>query len=382
MKRKKGKIFMKYFDFKGEKISRLGFGCMRFKTIDGDNSKIDKVESAKILKEAIGKGLTYIDTAYPYHDQMSERFVGEFLEENNLRDKIYLASKLPCWLVKEKDDFYRIFKEQLEKLRTDYLDFYLLHSLDIKRFRQMVELGVFDFVDELKEKGLVKNIGFSFHDEYEAFEEIIKAYDWDFCQIQLNYLDIKLQAGLKGYELAKKMGIPVIIMEPVKGGRLANPPAEVREIMAEFTDLSPAQLALKFPLSLDNVMTVLSGMNTSDQVLENMAITSADPRLSEKEIEFYYKAREIYKKREQIACTACEYCLPCTVEINIPRVFAMWNNAYLYDEAEKSKKAYEEYLKDGVNPEACIECGKCENICPQSLEIIEGLRKANEFLSK
>lgn len=381
MERKKGKI-MKYFDFKGEKISRLGFGCMRFKTLDGDNSKIDKVESAKILKEAIEKGLTYIDTAYPYHDQMSERFVGEFLEENNLRDKIYLASKLPCWLVKEKDDFYRIFNEQLEKLRTNYLDFYLLHSLDIKRFRQMVELGVFDFVDELKEKGLVKNIGFSFHDEYEAFEEIIKAYDWDFCQIQLNYLDIKLQAGLKGYELAKKMGIPLVIMEPVKGGRLANPPAEVRDIMAEFTDLSPAQLALKFPLSLDNVMTVLSGMNTSKQVAENMASASADPSLSDKEREFYDKAREIYKKREQIACTACEYCLPCTVEINIPKVFSMWNNAYLYDEAEKSKKAYQEYLKDGVNPEACIECGKCENICPQSLKIIKGLKKANEFLSK
>lgn len=381
MERKKGKI-MKYFDFKGEKISRLGFGCMRFKTLDGDNSKIDKVESSKILKEAIEKGLTYIDTAYPYHDQMSERFVGEFLEENNLRDKIYLASKLPCWLVKEKDDFYRIFNEQLEKLRTNYLDFYLLHSLDIKRFRQMVELGVFDFVNELKEKGLVKNIGFSFHDEYEAFEEIIKAYDWDFCQIQLNYLDINLQAGLKGYELAKEMGIPVVIMEPVKGGRLANPPIEVKELMAKFTDLSPAQLALKFPLSLDNVMTVLSGMNTSKQVAENMAIASADPNLSDKEKEFYEKAREIYKKREQIACTACEYCLPCTVEINIPKVFSMWNNAFLYDEAEKSKKAYQEYLKDGVNPETCIECGKCENICPQSLEIIKGLKKANEFLSK
>ena len=373
---------MKYFDLNGQQISRLGFGCMRFKTIDGDNGKIDKEESSKILKEAIANGLTYIDTAYPYHEKMSEVFVGEFLEENNLRDEIYLASKLPCWFVKEKDDFYRIFNEQLEKLRTDYLDFYLLHSLDIKRFREMVDLGVFYFLDDLKEKGLVKNIGFSFHDEYQAFEEIIKAYDWDFCQIQLNYLDINLQAGMKGYNLAKEMGIPVVIMEPVKGGRLANPPEEVRYLMSEFTDLTPAQQAIKFPLSLDNVMTVLSGMNTSEQVAENMEIASADPSLTDKEIEFYEKAREIYKKREQIACTACEYCLPFTVEINIPKVFSMWNNAYLYDEAEKSKKAYQEYLKDGVNPEACIECGKCENICPQSLEIIEGLRKANEFLSK
>lgn len=373
---------MKYFDFNGQKISRLGFGCMRFKTIDGDNGKIDKIESSKILKEAIENGLTYIDTAYPYHEKMSEVFVGEFLEENKLRDKIYLATKLPCWFVKEKDDFYRIFNEQLEKLRTTYLDFYLLHSLDIKRFRQMVDLGVFDFLDELKGKGLVKNVGFSFHDEYEAFEEIVKSYDWDFCQIQLNYLDINLQAGMKGYNLAKEMNIPIVIMEPVKGGRLANPPSEVKKLMAEFTDLTPAQQAIKFPLSLENVMTVLSGMNTSEQVAENIAIASADPSLTEKEIEFYEKARKIYKSREQIACTACEYCLPCTVEINIPKVFSMWNNAYLYDEAEKSKKAYQEYLKDGVNPEACIECGKCENICPQSLEIIEGLRQANEFLSK
>ena len=374
---------MKYFDSNGNKISRLGFGCMRFKTIDEDPSQIDKEESSKIIKEAIEKGLTYIDTAYPYHEKMSEKFVGEFLEENNLRDEIFLASKMPCWLIKEKDDFYKIFNEQLSNLRTDHLDFYLLHSLDIKRFREMVDLGVFDFVKEIKEKGLVKNIGFSFHDEYPAFEEIIKAYDWDFCQIQLNYLDINLQAGLKGYNLAKEMGIPVIIMEPVKGGRLANPPQEVLDLMKD-TKLSPAQMALKFPISLDNVMTVLSGMNDINQVRENLEIASkVDPGdLNEADKDFYDKARAIYKSREKIACTACEYCLPCTVEINIPKVFSMWNNAYLYDEAEKSKKAYQEYLKDGVNPEACIECGKCENICPQSLEIIEGLRKANEFLAK
>lgn len=174
---------MKYFDLNVSKVSGLGFGCMRFKTLDGDNGKIDKAISSKAMLEAIDKGLTYIDTAYPYHDGMSEKFVGEFLEENRLRDKIKLTTKLPCWLVKEKDDFYRLFKEQLANLRTDYLDFYLLHSLDINRFKQMVELGVFEFLDELKEKGLVKYVGFSFHDDYPAFEEIIKSYDWDFCQI-------------------------------------------------------------------------------------------------------------------------------------------------------------------------------------------------------
>ena len=373
---------MKYFDYKGEKISRLGFGCMRFKTLDDDNGKIDKETSSKIILEAIDKGLTYIDTAYPYHEKMSEKFVGEFLEENNLRDKIKLTTKLPCWLVKEYDDFYKILNEQLDNLRTDHLDFYLLHSLDIKRFRQMVDLGVFDFLNEIKEKGLVKNIGFSFHDEYPAFEEIIKSYPWDFCQIQLNYLDINYQAGMKGYNLAKEMGIPVVIMEPVKGGRLANPPEEIRNSLKEFTDLSPAQEALKFPLSLDNVMVVLSGMNDIEQVRENLEVASevSYNSLTKEDESFYENARKIYKSREQIGCTACEYCLPCTVDINIPQVFGLWNKAYLYDEEEKSKKDYQEYLKDGVSPTECIECGKCEGICPQNLEIIEGLKKADEYL--
>ncbi|WP_308654912.1 aldo/keto reductase [uncultured Anaerococcus sp.] len=374
---------MKYFDLNGEKISRLGFGCMRFKTIDGDNGQIDKEASSRDILEAIDKGLTYIDTAYPYHDGKSEKFIGEFLEENKLRDKIKLTTKLPCWLVKERDDFYKLLNEQLDNLRTDHLDFYLLHSLDVKRFRQVVELGVLDFLTEIKEKGLVKHVGFSFHDEYPAFEEIIKTYDWDFCQIQLNYLDVDYQAGLKGYELAKEMGIPVVIMEPVKGGRLANPPKEVRDLLKDFTDLSPAQEALKFPLSLDNVMTVLSGMNDIDQVRENleMASTTEYNSLTEDDENFYEKARAIYKSRERIGCTDCEYCLPCTVDINIPKVFGLWNKAYLYDEEEKSKKEYQDYLKEGVSPTECIECGKCEGICPQNLEIIEGLKEADEYLA-
>lgn len=374
---------MKYFDLNGEKISRLGFGCMRFKTVDDDNGKIDKESSAKNILYAIEKGLNYIDTAYPYHDGKSEKFIGEFLEENKIREKIKLTTKLPCWLVKEKEDFYKFLNEQLENLRTDYLDFYLLHSLDVKRFRQVVELGVLDFLSEIKEKGIVKHVGFSFHDEYPAFEEIIKAYPWDFCQIQLNYLDVNYQAGLKGYELAKEMGIPVIVMEPVKGGRLANPPEDARKILEGFTDLTPAQEALKFPLSLDNVMTVLSGMNDIDQVRENIEMASETDynSLTKEDENFYEKTRAIYKARERIGCTACEYCLPCTVEINIPKVFGLWNKAFLYDEAYKSKKEYQAYLKDGVNPTECIECGKCEEICPQSLEIIEGLKEANDYLA-
>lgn len=373
---------MRYFDIGGVEVSRLGFGCMRFPVIDDDNGKINKEESEKLLLDAIKRGLNYIDTAYPYHEETSEDFVGEFLQKHNLRDKVQLATKLPCWLVEKEEDFERLLNIQLEKLQTDYIDFYLLHSLDIKRFRKIMDLGVLDFCKKIKEKGIVKHIGFSFHDEYEAFEEIFNAYDWDFCQIQLNYLDIDYQAGMKGYELATKNNVPVIIMEPLKGGRLSNPPEEIKDMSKKFEPLSYSQVAIKFPLSLPNVMTVLSGMNSFKQVEENcdMADKVDYNSLTDEEKEFYKVSRQVYKNREQIGCTACEYCMPCTVEINIPKVFSLWNKAFLYDEKEKSKSDYEKYLKDGVIPEECIECGKCEDICPQHLEIINGLKDAHEYL--
>ncbi|WP_237037007.1 aldo/keto reductase [Mediannikoviicoccus vaginalis] len=373
---------MKYFDIGEVEVSRLGFGCMRFPVIDGDNGKINKEESEKLLLDAIERGLNYIDTAYPYHEETSEDFIGEFLQKHNLRNRVQLATKLPCWLVKKEEDFERLLNLQLEKLQTDYIDFYLLHSLDIKRFRKIVDLGVLDFCKKIKEKGIVKHIGFSFHDEYPAFEEIFNAYDWDFCQIQLNYLDIDYQAGMKGYELATKNNVPVIIMEPLKGGRLSNPPEEIKEMSKKFEPLSYSQVALKFPLSLQNVMTVLSGMNSHKQVEENceMADSVEYNSLTDEEKEFYKVSRKVYKDRERIGCTACEYCMPCTVEINIPKVFSLWNKAFLYDEEDKSKKDYKEYLKDGVSPEECIECGKCEDICPQHLEIIKGLKDAHEYL--
>lgn len=373
---------MRYFDIGGVEVSRLGFGCMRFPVIDDDNGKINKEESEKLLLDAIKRGLNYIDIAYPYHEETSEDFVGEFLQKHNLRDKVQLATKLPCWLVEKEEDFKKLLNIQLEKLQTDHIDFYLLHSLDIKRFRKIMDLGVLDFCKKIKEKGIVKHIGFSFHDEYKAFEEIFNAYDWDFCQIQLNYLDIDYQAGMKGYELATKNNVPVIIMEPLKGGRLSNPPEEIKDMSKKFEPLSYSQVAIKFPLSLPNVMTVLSGMNSFKQVEENcdMADKVDYNSLTDEEKEFYKVSRQVYKNREQIGCTACEYCMPCTVEINIPKVFSLWNKAFLYDEEEKSKSDYEKYLKDGVSPEECIECGKCEDICPQHLEIIKGLKDAHEYL--
>lgn len=374
---------MKYFNIDGTLVSRLGYGCMRFPIIDGDNSKINEKEASRLLLEAIDGGVNYIDTAYNYHGKMSESVVGKFVEENNLRDKVLLTTKLPAWLVEKTEDFEKLMEEQLSNLRTDHIDFYLLHSLDIKRFRKIKELGVFDFIKKAKASGKVRHMGFSFHDEFPAFEEIVNSFDWDFCQIQLNYLDLDYQAGQKGYEMATKLGIPVVIMEPLKGGRLSNPPKEIKKMTDEFSPLTPSQVALKYPLNLPNVMTVLSGMNASEQVQQNveMASTVEPNSVTDREKDFFKKARDLFKSREQIGCTACEYCMPCTVEINIPKVFSLWNNAFLYDEPEKSKEEYRKYLEEGkVSADECISCGKCEGLCPQNLEIIKGLEKAQEFL--
>lgn len=373
---------MKYFKIKDREISRLGYGCMRFPIVDGDNGRIDKEKAELLLIHAIEQGVNYIDTAYPYHEKTSESFVGEVLKAHNIRDKVNLATKLPCWLVKEPEDFQKILDQQLKNLKTDYIDFYLLHSLALKTYRKMEDLGVLKFLDEIKEKGIVKHVGFSFHDEYVAFVEILESYNWDFCQIQLNYIDTDYQAGLKGYKLAEEKQIPVVIMEPLKGGRLSNPPEEVVELKNQVAKDSPSMLALKYPLSLKNVMTVLSGMNTKDQIDENIetASTVEPGKLTAEEKNFYQKAKAVYKKRERIGCTRCEYCMPCTVKINIPKVFSLWNKAYLYDEETESKKAYQAYLKDGITPEKCIECKKCERECPQNLKIVEGLKQAHKYL--
>lgn len=375
---------MKYFDIKGDKVSRLGYGCMRFPVIDGDNARIDEAKAEEQLLHGIENGINYIDTAYVYHGKTSEKFVGKIIEKHNLRDKLFLVTKIPCWMVEKYEDFEKFLDEQLSNLRTDYLDFCLLHTLDLKVFRKIKELGVFDFIKKAVDAGKIRHIGFSFHDEYPAFEEIVKSYDWDFCQIQLNYLDVDYQAGLKGYELATSLGIPVVIMEPLKGGKLSNPPEEILEIYEQFKPLSTSQQALKFVLSLPNVMTVLSGMNDIKQIDENIQMASTvDPdSLTDEDIDFYKKAREIYKAKERIGCTACEYCMPCTVEINIPYVFSLWNNAYLFDEEEKSKANYKKYMDEKSPATDCIECAKCESECPQQLEIIEGLRQAHEFLTK
>lgn len=242
------------------KVSQLGFGCMRFPTLGGDSGSIDKYLSKEMIHYAIDNGVNYIDTAYPYHQGNSEAFVGEALKDG-YREKVYLATKLPVWLTEEYSDFEKYLDEQLENLQTDHIDFYLLHALSRDRFDQIVDLKVFEFLEVAKEKGKIKYVGFSFHDELNVFKEIIDSYPWDFCQIQLNYMDREYQAGLEGLKYANDRDISVVIMEPIKGGKLSRASEEIQKIWNEYDEYrSPSEWALRWLYDLPGVGVVLSGM--------------------------------------------------------------------------------------------------------------------------
>ena len=353
----------------GKKASLLGYGCMRFPT--NAEGKIDFEKSKELLTKAYNNGVTYIDTAYPYHNGESELVVGEVMK-NFKRDTFTLATKLPVWLVHSKEDAERLFKEQLEKLQTDYVDFYLLHAMNGGRYDEMKAMGVVDLMAEYKEKGLIKNYGFSFHDDYEAFEHIITDRDWDFCQIQLNYIDKDTQATLKGVELAKKLNVPLIIMEPVKGGSLAKLPDEIYSILKPYRNLSPAGWALSWVGSFDNVSVILSGMTTMDQLDDNLETFNNFKVLSDEEMKAIDKVGEEILKRAKNGCTGCRYCMPCPMGINIPGCFAMWNNYHKFNNDGEFKRNWGN-LKDSEKPYACIKCGKCEAACPQGLSIRDDL---------
>lgn len=356
-------------------ISSLGFGCMRFPTL-GSEGEIDVEKTERMLDYAIESGVNYIDTAYPYHDGMSEPFLGEYLEKRGIRKKIYLATKIPVWLVKKREDFDFYFNAQLNRLRTDYIDFYLLHSLWKKSWEKARDLGAIDWLIEKKKEGKIRFFGFSFHDEFPVFKEIIDYYDWDFAQIQLNYMDVDYQAGERGLSYAYKKGIQVVIMEPVKGGKLADPPENVARVLNEFKqEKTPVEWALSFVLNKEGVLTVLSGMSALEHVVENIKIASKydTGSLTEKEEEILKRAREEWLKIKFIDCTDCKYCLPCPFGVNIPENFKIYNDAVRYNDFKEGKFKYE-FLKEEERASNCQECGECETKCPQNLPIIELLK--------
>lgn len=364
------------------KVSALGFGAMRFPVENGDNCKIIKDEAQRMLQRLYEGGVNYFDTAYVYHCETSEAVIGEFLKTVP-REEVYVASKLPMWLCKEHADYNKLFEVQLERLQTDYIDFYLTHSLTKKSFDKMVELDVFKFLDLEKEKGRIRYAGFSFHDDYEVFVEILESYPWDFCQIQLNYMDVDYQAGLKGLQKAKELGIDVIVMEPIKGGNLAQVPDDIQALFDQNPkQMSPAEWAQRWVYSQPDVSLLLSGMSNMEQVEENLKIaaTANEYILDERELSIVEKAKELFEQRVQVGCTSCEYCMPCPFNVNIPEVFDIFNNASVYGRWEVNRNRYEELLKSNRDATQCTECGQCEGLCPQHLSIIEDLKRAHKAM--
>ena len=367
------------FDKLGIETSLLGFGCMRFPTTA--EGKIDEEEAERMIDRAISQGVNYIDTAYPYHNGQSEIVVGKILKKYP-RDSFYLATKLPCWEVHTTEDISRLFYQQLDKLQTDYIDFYLMHALNRERFDEMVSYGCLEELEKLRAQGKIKYIGFSFHDSYEAFEYILKYREWDFSQIQLNYMDADEQAGLKGYNLAEKMNIPLIIMEPVKGGSLAS---FSNDIIRMFNKLdfsaSPASYALRWVGSLTNVKVILSGMSTMGQVEDNLKTFNAFKALTDMERETITQVTEILNNRVKNGCTGCRYCMPCPAGVNIPYSFNVWNKYHMYQNYDYIKRQWESEIGDEHQPKNCIGCGKCEAACPQKLSIREDLKRAQSDLN-
>lgn len=364
----------------GIETSLLGFGCMRFPvTADG---KIDEPEAERMLDRAIAGGVNYIDTAYPYHGGDSEPFVGRALKKYE-RESFYLATKLPLWQIKTLEDVDRIFQEQLERLQTEYIDFYLCHAFNKERFDAMVKIGCIERLEELKKQGKIRHLGFSFHDSYEVFEEIIHYKQWDFCQIQLNYMDAQEQAGLKGYRLAEEKGVPLIIMEPVKGGSLA---AYADDITGRFRSLDPeasvASFAMRWVGSLPNVKVVLSGMTTMEQVEDNLKTFSSFKPLSERESQEIEDIVALINSRVQNGCTGCRYCMPCPAGVDIPRNFRIWNTYHMYQNYNMVKRGWEVDMADGKQAKCCVKCGKCEAACPQKLSIRQDLERVQADLDK
>lgn len=375
-----------------EKVSALGFGCMRLPIIDGDTTKIDEEKAIKMIRHAIDEGVNYVDTAYPYHGTgmgnggESEPFVGRALKDG-YREKIKLATKLPSWLIKTREDMDKYLNEQLERLQTDHIDFYLVHALGISTWENLKKLGIDEFLDSAIKDGRIKYAGFSFHDKLEVFKGIVDYYDWSFCQIQYNYLDEEFQAGTEGLHYAADKGLGVVIMEPLRGGKIVKslPDAVMNTFDESDIKRSPAEWALRWVWNHPEVSVVLSGMNIMDNVTENIRVASETlpNSLSEKELEIMDKVKKVFKERIKVNCTACEYCMPCPVGVNIPKNFTYYNEYSLFVTPETEKELKSRYSSVSANERAdkCVECGKCEGHCPQSIKIREELKNVTALFA-
>lgn len=365
------------FDKLGITSSLLGFGCMRFPL--NEDGSIDEVASQNMIDKAMENGVTYIDTAFPYHGGASEPFVGKALKKYK-REDFLLATKLPIWKIDSREHARQIFEDQLKRLDVDYVDFYLLHALDQEKWNTILKFDLLSLVDEFKAEGKIKCLGFSFHDEFPVFETIVNYRPWDFCQLQLNYMDMDIQAGLKGLQMAEALDIPVIVMEPIKGGSLATLPEDVTKILKDYNSKSTlSSWALRYVATLPNVKVILSGMSTMEHVEDNLATFMNYSDLDEVELKLLDKVVSILKSRTQNGCTGCAYCIPCPVNVNIPGCFKYWNSGHVYGNHEGFKKKLVAMGDSGAGE--CIKCGKCERMCPQQIKIREDLDKIVEYIN-
>ena len=374
---------MKYRkDRHGNDISVLGFGCMRFQQSGG---KINMEKTEKQIMGAYRAGVNYYDTAYVYGG--SEAALGEILEKNGIRDKVYIATKLPHYMIRKRDSLEKYFQEQLKRLRTDYIDYYLMHMLtDVATWERLKDLGILEWLEMKKSRGQIRQVGFSYHGNSDMFCSLIDAYDWDFCQIQYNYLDEHSQAGRVGLRYAAGKGLPVIIMEPLRGGKLAGglPEEAVRLIREHDPVATPAQLAFRWLWDQPEVTCVLSGMNTQKMVWENVKTASASQvgDLTEEEREIIRQVVGMINAKMKVGCTGCRYCMPCPQNVDIPGTFAAYNRRY----SDGYVKAVSEYFmctalrREPSSASGCIGCGKCEMHCPQHIEIRKELKNAAKVL--
>ena len=369
------------------KPSALGFGAMRLPTIDDDPARIDEELATRMIHTAIDGGVNYIDTAWPYHREQSEPFVGRCLQ-NGYRQKVKLATKMPVWLVETSKDFDRYLNEQRRRLQTDHIDFYLLHGLRRRFWSKVKDLGVLDWADKAIADGRIGHLGFSFHDDLPTFKEIVDAGDWTFCQIMYNYMDVGFQAGTEGLRYAASKGLGVVVMEPLRGGQLTRrPPEAVAELWASAQKKrSPAEWAFQWLWNQPEISLCLSGMTAMEHVEENLA--SAEQAqigsLDADELSLIDRVRNAYRAVSPIPCTDCRYCQPCPNEVAIPRIFRAYNDLKMYGDARRARMIYAHLTKEQENESTgrCIECGACEAACPQQIEIIDWLKRVHTALGE
>lgn len=367
----------------GIKASAFGLGCMRFPMKEQDGKQVvDEDLATAIIRTAIDGGVTYVDTAYVYSGGQNESVVGRALRDG-YREKVNLATKLPTWACNTPEDLPRLFEEQCRALQTDHIDFYLVHALAADKWEKMKSLGIRAFLDKLKKEGKIRYACFSFHDSYEVFEKILSEYDWDMCQIQFNIVDINNQAGLRGLKLAGEKGIPVVIMEGLRGGNLANVPPQVQAVYDSYpVKRSPAEWAFRWLCNFPQVATVLSGVTSLEQTRDNLRIFDelCPGILIPEEETVIDRAREAWFARNKIGCTGCRYCMPCPNGVDIPGIFRVWNDAYTFSDHISGNGQYAGMAREGHGAAACVGCGRCEGLCPQHLPIIEALKNADSEL--